>query len=131
MDPVPLGTRPEWNFFLFLFVLLSPTVGYLLSALLLPDPFAEGFDLRQHFYANHRWFFTLAASLPLIDALDTWLKGAEHFRAQGPQYIVTILLLFGLNVIAATTRRERFHSVPQCSLLYLLAFITINLRVLG
>jgi hypothetical protein len=74
----------------------------------------------------------LPALLPLIDALDTWLKGAAHFIAQGPVYILTILLLFALNVVAAFNRREGFHAFfAVFFLVYILVFITINLRVLG
>ena len=40
--------QKEWSFFLFLFVLLSPTVTYLLSVLLMPDPFEAGLDLQEH-----------------------------------------------------------------------------------
>jgi hypothetical protein len=76
---------------------------------LLPEPLEAGTDLKQVFYQNHRWFFSLAALLPPIDAIDTLLKGPAHFAAQGPLYIVTIALLFVLCVIAAATKRERFH----------------------
>jgi hypothetical protein len=125
-------THHEWNFFLFLFVLISPTVAYLLTVLLMPDPFENGFNAKQHFYANHRWFFTLAALLPVSDALDTLLKGWAHFIAQGPQYVVTLVLLFILNLIAARVRRELFHEFfAVFFLIYILTFIGINLRTLG
>lgn len=125
-------TQQAWSFFLFLFVLLSPTVAYLLTALLVPDSFQTDFDFKQHFYNNHRWFFTLAALLPLIDAMDTALKGRRHFTAQGPLYILTILLLFTLSFIAAVIRRESYHAFfAVFFLVYILTFITINLRVLG
>ena len=126
------STQHEWSFFLFLFVLLSPTVAFLLTVLLMPDPFEEGFDPKQHFYNNHRWFFTLAALLPIIDAMDTLLKGWAHFTAQGPLYVLTILLLFILNIVAALVRREGFQAFFAIFfLVYILAFIAINLRVLG
>ncbi len=125
-------SQQDWTFFLFLFVLLSPIVTYLLAALLMPDPIENGFDARSHYYGNHRWFFTLAALLPLIDALDTRLKGEAHFNAQGPIYIFTIGLLLILMIVAATIRRERFHAVFAIFFFaYLLVFITINLRMLG
>ena len=124
--------QQEWSFFLFLFVLLSPTIAFLLAVLLMPDPFEDGLDLKQHFYNNQRWFFTLGALLPIIDALDTLLKGWAHFTAQGPLYALTILLLFALNVAAARIRHERFQAFFAIFfLVYLLAFIAINLRVLG
>jgi hypothetical protein len=125
-------SRQNWSFFLFLFVLLSPTISYLLTVLLMPDPFPDGLDLKQHFFDNHQWFFTLAALLPIIDALDTLLKGREHFMAQGSLYILTILLLFILNVVAARIRDERYHTFfVVFFFIYLLGFIAINLRLLG
>lgn len=126
------NSQREWSFFLFLFVLLSPTIAYLLTVLLVPEPLEEGLDLREHFYNNHRWFFTLAALLPIIDSVDTLLKGRLHFLAQGPLYVITILLLFGLNVIAARIRYESFHIFFSLFfLVYILTFIAINLRMLG
>lgn len=122
----------EWTFFIFLFVLLSPTVGFLLAILLFPDPIEDGIDLKRHFYANRRWFFTLAALLAPIDALDTLLKGWPHFVAQGPYYILTLVIVFVLSVIAASTASLRYHSFFAVFFLaYLLMFIGINLRVLG
>ncbi len=124
--------QSEWTFFLFLFILLSPTVTFLMSVLLFPDPLEDGADLRQHFFSNHRWFFILAALLPPIDALDTLLKGWQHFVAQGWLYPVTLLLIFALCVIAALTRRVRYHAAfALFFLVYLLLFISINLRLLN
>jgi hypothetical protein len=123
--------QSQWTFFLFLFVLLSPTVAFLLSVLLFPEPFGEGADLKQHFFANHHWFFVLGALLAPIDAMDTLLKGVAHFVAQGPLYILTIAILFLLNLCAAWTKREEYHAFFAIFfLVYILAFIGINLRVL-
>jgi hypothetical protein len=121
----------NWTFFLFLFVLLSPIATFLLSVLLVPDSFEPGVDLKQHFFQNQRWFFVIAAFLPLIDLVDTMLKGKAHFLAQGPLYLITIALIFVLCVTAAITKRERFHAafaVFFC--VYILLFIAINLRLL-
>lgn len=116
---------------LFLFVLLSPSLTYLLSVLLFPDPLEAGMDLKAHFFSSHRQFFSLAMLVPLLDAADTYLKGWEHFLAQGPLYFVTIGFLCGLMGIAALTRRAWFHALfAVFFLVYLLAFITINLPVL-
>jgi hypothetical protein len=125
-------SRSEWTLFLFLFLLLSPTVGYLLSVLLFPDHLDEGASLKEHYYQNHRWFFTLGALLPLIDLADTALKGREHLLRQGAIYLFTISLLFVLMVVAAWTRRERYHQAFAIFfLVYLVAFISINLLVIA
>jgi hypothetical protein len=124
-------TQEQWTFFLFLFVLISPVIAFLLSVLLFPEPMDEALDLKAHFFANHRWFFMLAALLPPLDAVDTLLKGWEHFLAQGPLYIFTILILFVLSIIGASTQRERFHKFYAVFvLIYILMFIGINLRLL-
>jgi hypothetical protein len=124
-------TQEEWTFFLFLFVLVSPVIAFLLSVLLFPEPLEDGLDLKANFYANHRWFFALAALLPPLDAVDTLLKGWAHFQAQGPLYVFTLLIVFVLSIIGASTRRERFHGFYAVFFLaYILAFIGINLRLL-
>ena len=121
----------QWNFFLFLFVLVSPTIGFLLSVLLIPEPLGSGLDLKRHFYQNTRWFFSLAALLPPLDAVDTLLKGQAHFAAQGPFYVITLSLVFVLCLIGALTKNERFHAAfAVFFLLYLLAFISVNLLLL-
>jgi hypothetical protein len=124
-------THEGWTFFLFLFVLLSPTITFLLAVLLFPEPLEPGTDLKAHFYANRRWFFSIAACLPLIDLADTLLKGTAHFRAQGPLYVATIVSLFVLSITGAITEREWFHKAfAMFFLLYILVFITVNLRLL-
>lgn len=124
-------SQQQWTFFLFLFVLLSPTIAFLLSVLLFHDSMEQGIDFKAHYYSNQRWFFGLAALLPPIDAVDTLLKGTAHFAAQGPIYPITLLIIFGLSVAAALTRNERFHAYfAGFFLIYLLAFISINLQVL-
>jgi hypothetical protein len=123
--------QETWSFFLFVFVLLSPIIAFLLSVLLIPEPMPEGTDLRKHYFGNHRWFFGLASLLPPIDATDTLLKGWSHFLAQGTVYPVSLFVWFILMVIAAVTPNERYHATFSIFfLIYLLVFISINLRLL-
>lgn len=125
-------THEAWSFYLFVFVLLSPITAFLLSVLLYPEPMAEDADLGAHFYRNRRWFFALGAALPPIDLVDTLLKGRSHFLEQGPIYVITLALLFVLSVTAAVTPSRRFHAAfAVFFLLYLLAFIGVNLRVIA
>ncbi|HST30952.1 MAG TPA: hypothetical protein VLK27_08970 [Chthoniobacterales bacterium] len=104
-------SQPQWTFFLFIFVLISPTLLYLASTLLFPREvdLDERVDYKAHYYANHRAFFIILAIFGPIDVVDTLLKGIPHFLEQGPQYIVQIVLYLCGLTIAAITRNERYH----------------------
>ena len=64
-------TFESWTFFLFIFVLVSPSIAFILSVLLLPEPIEKGMDLKAYLYDNSKWFFILAGLLPLLDVVDT------------------------------------------------------------
>ena len=100
-----------WSFYLFVFVLVSPTLLYLVSLLLFPtESGAEHFvDYKKHYYANHRAFFILLGFWGPIDVVDSLLKGVPHFLSLGPQYIVSTLLFSAGTVTAAITRNEPYH----------------------
>jgi hypothetical protein len=122
----------DWNFFLFMFLIASPTIVFLLTVILFHDSPSEHSDFKEHFFANHRWFFTLAAVLPALDFVDTFLKGYEHLVAQGVIYPVTLVLVSGLSVVAAVTKNEWYHKF-YCVFffVYILVFISINLNTLA
>src|SRR5260370_27346843 len=104
-------SQQPWTFFLFVFVLISPTILYLASMLLFPREGAldESLSYKTHFYANHRPFFIIFALYGPVDLVDTLLKGVPHFLDQGPQYIVNSMLFIGGLTIAPFTRNQRFH----------------------
>ena len=103
--------QQPWTFFLFIFVLISPTILYLASILLFPpeSDFEESIDYKTHYYANHRAFFVLFAMFTPVDIVDSLLKGIPHFLQLGPQYVVSNSLYFVGLVTAAITRNERYH----------------------
>ena len=103
--------QQPWTFFLFLFVLISPTILYLASLLLFPreSELEAPVDYKAHYYANHRAFFILFALFTPVDIVDSLLKGIPHFIELGPQYIVSGLLYFTGMVTAAITHNERYH----------------------
>jgi hypothetical protein len=78
--------QQPWTFFLFIFVLISPTVLYLASLLLFPPEGAldQLVDYKKHYYANHRAFFILFTLFVPVDILDTLLKGIPPFSRAGP-----------------------------------------------
>ena len=85
-----------------------------------------------NFDRNRHWFFVLGACLPPLDALDTYLKGHQHFLDQGIIYPITIVVLFVLMLSAAKTSNKRYYTFfAIVFLVYILVFIVINLRVLS
>lgn len=122
----------NWDFFLFVYVLATPLLLYLLSALLFPDP-DEPIDITTHFHQVRRWFFALLSVLPLLDVGDSLLKGREHFANLGPMYVIGMVALFTASLIGGTPRPRRpsYYAVFGAIFgVYLLVFITINLREL-
>jgi hypothetical protein len=103
--------QQEWTFFLFVFVLISPTILYLAAMLLFPreSSAGESIDYKAHYYANHRAFFILFSMFTVVDIFDSLLKGVPHFLELGTQYIVSSSLYFTGEMIAAITRHERYH----------------------
>lgn len=125
-------TQTTWTFFLFVFVLLSPIIAFLLTVILIPEPIEEGMDLKRHYFANRRSFFAVASLLPPTDATDTLLKGWTHFQDQGIIYPVSLLIWFILVVGAVVTDDERYHAAFSIFfLLSLLVFIGVNLNLIG
>ncbi|MEY2480747.1 MAG: hypothetical protein QOI04_1674 [Verrucomicrobiota bacterium] len=105
--------QQPWTFFLFIFVLISPTILYLASLILFPpeSQLDEVIDYKTHYYANHRVFFILFALFTPIDIVDSLLKGIPHFLQLGPIYIISAMMYFTGMAIAALTRNERYHQV--------------------
>ena len=59
-----LRHHQDWTFVEFSAVLAQTIVLYLLAALVLPDIFGDAVvDLREHYYDNRRWFFSLLVML--------------------------------------------------------------------
>ncbi len=69
--------QQPWTFFLFIFVLISPTFLYLASIVLFPPESSldEFVNYKMHYYSNHRVFFVLFAVFSPVDFVDTLLKG--------------------------------------------------------
>jgi hypothetical protein len=117
--------QPEWTFFLFLWLLLTPTLLYLISALIFPDEAQVVTDWENYYYESRRDIFMLYALVFPIDLVDTLLKGVAHFRAQGPLYFGTMLMWFVLLMIAAFNRSRGYHAFLA------ILFLIYNLLLLG
>jgi hypothetical protein len=98
-----------WRFELFVFLLLYAFLWFVLACLLFPGDLAEHDTYEAYFLSRRRWFFGLFAATFAADLIDTAIKGAEHFRALGPEYPARIAAGIVLCAIAAWTGNHRFH----------------------
>jgi len=119
--------QQSWNFYLFVFVLISPTILYLASLLLFPREASadDSVDYKTHYYANHRAFFIIFSLFPVVDIADTLLKGIPHFLELGTPYIISTMLYFIGMVTAAITQNERYHQIY--AIFFLVQTVVISL----
>src|SRR5436305_4703317 len=83
--------QQPWTFFLFVFVLISPTVLYLASLLLFPreSDVDRAIDYKTRYDENHRAFFVLFALFTPVYIADSLLKGIPHFLGLGLVYFIS------------------------------------------
>lgn len=97
----------QWNFFYFLFVLLSPVSLYLAAAFALPEvERGESCDLREYYYTNRGWFFGVVAMGPALDAIRRGLEAGSMRDFGAASNAVSVVLL----LILAITRRAWIHA---------------------
>lgn len=120
-------SNEHWTFFLFVWLLITPTILYLISSLLFPDPDeAEPIsNWETYFFDHHREIFLLFAALFPVDLIDTALKGWQHFRDQGPVYPASMVAWLTLCLIAAFTKNRIFHGC------FVIIFLAWNLIFAG
>jgi hypothetical protein len=65
---------------------------------------------KDYFYSRKKWFFSFLGVSFLFDVIDTLLKGIEHYRSLGTEYIIRIAIHVLLCILAIRSRNERFHA---------------------
>ncbi len=99
----------EWTYYLFVFVLIAPTLLYLAAVVLFPPEPAQKMDYRAHYYANHRAFFILFGLWIPVDFADSLLKGSAHFATLGWPYVLSAGVLTVVFTTAAVSKNEKVH----------------------
>jgi hypothetical protein len=67
-----------WSFFSFALVLLQPILLFFVSALALPDFDRDtALDMRANYFAHARWFFAMAAAVPLVSLVRIFVIFGE------------------------------------------------------
>ena len=100
---------PGWSYRRTWFVMLNPLLVTMATQLLPPDWEERPVDLHKTYYRNHRLIFGLLTFYPLIDMLDSALKGAAHFSSLGAGYPVTCTAMAVLCATAALVKNRKIQ----------------------
>ena len=115
---------PGWSYRRTWFVMLNPLLVSMAAQLLPPNWEERPLDFHKIYYRNHRLIFGLLAFYPLIDMLDSGLKGIAHFRSLGAGYPATCISMALLCAAAALARSRKIQFVCLIGiLLIVLSFI--------
>ncbi|WP_312014674.1 MULTISPECIES: hypothetical protein [unclassified Bradyrhizobium] len=106
-----LSLVQQWTFGLYAFVCVYTSMYYFLSALLFPQDLDDYQGYQDYFLDRRRWFFGLIALTEALDVVDTLIKGEQHLRFLGPEYLPRIGAFVALCAVAAITRNPRFHKL--------------------
>jgi hypothetical protein len=116
-----LRNHQGWTFPQFFVVIVHTVLLYLQSALVFPDFTPDELDLRTHYFAQSRLFFSVAVLGTLASVgKDLALAGTLPERGN----LAFHLFFAAIAVGAAVTRKERFHKAVA-----LMAMATFSLYV--
>lgn len=98
----------NWNFFYFLFILISPVGLYLASAFVLPDvePEVPYYDLGEYYFDTRGWFFGVLALNPAVDATRRALQSGSPWNEDALSNAVAAVLVVSL----AFSRSVVYHT---------------------
>ena len=118
-----LRRETVWNFFYFLFVLLSPVSLFLAAAFALPEieP-GEHYDLRAHYYENRGAFFGIVAAGPVLDAIRRAIQAGTWRDAGAVSNAIAAVLVVSLAVSA----RPRWHAAVTLAITALFGFFLVS-----
>jgi hypothetical protein len=118
---------PGWSYRRAWFVMLNPLLVTMAAQLLPPDWEEKPVDFHKTYYRNHRLIFGLLTFYPLIDMLDTGLKGAAHFRSLGAGYPVINTAMAVFCAATALTRSRKIQFI--CMIVVLLCVLSFVFEV--
>jgi len=123
---------PEWNYFLFLFIVLYAIVLFLLGDALFPNPVDSRSNLKEHFRDHRRWFFSILLAAVLLDIPETVLKESAGLREVPTSYwylhsIWIVVPLVGLS----TANRKVQAALPILFLGSTVSFVLWGILILA
>jgi hypothetical protein len=108
----------------YIFLIAEAAMLFLLCSVIFPTEISEYEGYSDYFLSRRAWFFGLLILSLLMDIIDTWLKGAQHFVSLGVEYPVRIALMVGLCTSACFIRNIRFQATfALAALAYLVSYV--------
>lgn len=102
---------PDWNYFLFLFIVLYAIVLYLLSDSLYPDRVEPGLDLTAHLINHRGLFFGLLLIATVLDVPETVMKDWAGLRPVPASYWVLHAVWFAVPIVGLMTSNPKVQGV--------------------
>jgi hypothetical protein len=104
-----LRARHQWTFAMFAVVLLQTALLYMQAGLVFPEFSQPGTtDLRQHYFAQQRWFFSFLSSILIVSVCKDLILGGT---LPSPGNLLFHVVFFGVAIAGALIASERFHKV--------------------
>lgn len=100
----------KWTFPTYFFLIVYSIALFLLCALLFPESMQGYGSYEDYFYSSRPWFFGLLSLTYMLDVVDTWLKGQEHFAKFGYEYLARTPVMVALCLVAIATPNRRVHA---------------------
>jgi len=113
----------RWNFFFFLFMLLSPVTLYLAAAFLLPET-GEGdvIDMEAYYYKTRGYFFGLLALSTMLDAVRRGVMAGSALELGAWSNGISALLVGSL----AVSERRAYHTAVTLGVGALFTFFIVS-----
>ena len=113
----------DWNFFFYLFLLLSPVTLYLAAAFVLPD-IEEGvsYDMKTYYYETRGWFFGVVAAGPALDSIRRGVQAGSFLDFGSFANGISAVLVATLCV----SRNELHHAVISLAVAGLFLFFILS-----
>lgn len=116
----------HWNFGIALFLVSYAILLFMLAALLSPDHLEDYGGYEDFFIKRRSWFFGIFAAIAVFDAVDLFLKGANHWVQFGPEYLIQSFGGIMVCFIAWRSPNPRLHLAIVCTHLVYQGFMVVR-----
>ena len=119
-----LRGRHQWTFAMFGIVLLQTVLLYMQAGLVFPEfSELEPTSLREHYFAQHRWFFSFLGGILIVSVCKDLILGGT---LPSPANLLFHLAFFVVASAGAIIRSEQFHkSLTIVSLAGFVSYIVL------